>query len=360
MRFDELAILKRVQPHLTDNSLTWDAFDKLFSFLSMKEKDTVADILATNGISLENTEDDMARAFAAEFTVDNSAFGGNDPLAFSGAGMKKGGRMNELLARAAQAGDEDAKDRLFRDNERLVWDVARKYTYMRGNSLTEDDLFQAGAEGMMRAVERFNYDLGYKFTTYALWWIRQAIIREVENNSRTIRIPVHKQEQVRRVMRVYNSLFHQKAPTAQRISAVVKALEEMGHPLNEDLVLECIQLNDYVIGCVSLDMPVNEDGDSVLGDFIAADREENPEVLLEKMCLRSDLMDVLSTLMPREEQVIIKRFGLDGMGPRTLEMIGQEMGVTRERVRQIEMKALRKLRHPSRGRKLREYVDDAA
>ena len=359
MKFNEQAILNLVKSHTTGNALTWETFDRLFSFLSGEEKDAVADILAARGISLENADDDMARAFAAEFAVDGSAFGGNDPLAFSAGGMKGGSRMNELLARAARMGSEDAKEQLFRDNDALVWDVARKYTYMCGTCLSEEDLHQAGALGMMKAVERFNYDLGYKFSTYALWWIRQAIIREAENNCRTIRVPVHKQEQVRRVMRVYNNMFHQKAPTVQRISAVVKALEQAGYPQSENQVIECIQLNDYVIGCVSLDMPVGEDGDTVLGDFVAADRKDNPETLLEKMCLHSDLMDVLATLMPREAQIIIERYGLDGMGERTLEDIGKEFKVTRERIRQIEAKAMRKLRHPSRSRKLREYLEAA-
>ena len=359
MKFNEQAVMNLVKPHVTGNSLTWQAFDRIFSFLSGEEKDAVQTILAARGISL-GVQDDMAQAFAAEFAVDNSAFGGNDPLAFAYAGKKGAGRMNELLVRAAQAGNKSAKEQLFLDNDALVWNVARKYTYMCGTCLTEEDLHQAGREGMLKAIDRFNCDLGYKFSTYALWWIRQAVIREVENNGRTIRIPVHKQEQARRVMRVYNSMFHQKAPTAQRVNEVVKKLEEMGRPLNEDQVLECIQLNDYVMGCVSLDSPVGEDGDTVLGDFIAADRRDNPEILLEQMCLRSDLMDVLDMLMPREAKVLIRRYGLDGMGQRTLEEVGQEFSVTRERIRQIEAKAMRKLRHPSRSNKLRAYLDDAA
>lgn len=360
MKFNEQAILNLVQSHTTDNALTWETFDRLFSFLSGDEKDTVADILASRGISLEGMDDDMAQAFAAEFTVDNSAFGGNDPLVFSVAGKKGGSRMNELLARAAQAGNKDAMDQLLRDNDRLVWDVVRKYTGMCGTCLTKEDLYQAGVLGMMKAVERFNYDLGYKFSTYALWWIRQAILREVENNGRTIRVPVYKQEQVRKVMRVYNRMFHQKAPTVQRISAVVKALEELGYPQSEEQVIECIQLNDFVMGCVSLDMPVGEDGDSVLGDFVAADRKDNPETLLTKMCLKSDLMEVMGTLKSREVRVLIERYGMDGMGERTLEDIGKEMGVTRERIRQIEAKAIRKLQHSSRSRRLRDYLNDAA
>ena len=358
MKINENVILNMVAPHTADNTLTFDAFDNLFSMLSRDEQYKVTDVLAAHGIDLVDADDDMARAYATEFTVDGNVFGGNDPLIFAGAMKKNGGRMNELLAKAAQEGNRDALDQLFRDNDRLVWDVVRRYTGMYGNCLTEDDLFQAGACGMMKAVEMFKCDLGYKFSTYALWWIRQAVIREIENNGHTIRVPVHMQEKVRRVMRVYSDLYHRGVPTVQRIPAVMKALEEMGRPMTEDQVIECIQLREHVMGCTSLDMPVNEEGDTFLGDLIP-DEKENPEMMLDRIALRSDLMEVLQTLTPREQLILTERFGLDGIGRRTLDEIGAEMGVTRERIRQIEQKALRKLRHPSRSRKLKDWLEAA-
>ena len=358
MKINENVIMNMVAPHTADNTLTYDAFDNLFSMLSRDEQYKVRDVLAAHGIDLVDADDDMARAYITEFNVDGSVFGGNDPLAFSCA-MKNGGRMNELLARSAQAGNKDALDQLFRDNDKLVWDVVRRYTGMYGNCITEEDLFQAGADGMMTAVRRFNYDLGYKFSTYALWWIRQAVIREIENTGHTIRVPVHKQEQVRRVMKVYNDMYQRGVPTVERIPAVVKALAEAGRPMTEDQVIECIQLRDNVMGCTSLDMPIGEDSDSVLGDFIPADRKDDPENLLDQICMRSDLMDALHTLSFREKEIIMQRFGLDGMGPRTLEEIAKDYGVTRERIRQIEAKALRKLRHPSRSKKLKDWLEAA-
>ncbi len=359
MKLNENAILEMTATLTDGNTVPYDAFDKLFSFLSGDERDAVADVLAAHGINLVDADDDMARAYAAEFTVDGTVFGGNDPLVFAGAMKKNGGRMNELLAKAAQEGSREALDQLFRDNDRLVWDVVRRYTGKYGNCLTEDDLFQAGACGMMKAVEMFRYDLGYKFSTYALWWIRQAVIREIENYGYTIRIPVHKQEQVRQVMRIYNELYYKGVPAADRIPAVVKALAETGNPITEDQAIECVQLREHVMGCTSLDMPIGEDGDAILGDFIPAEREANPETLLEEICLKNDISDVLSTLLPREEKVIRMRFGLDDGCERTLEEVGKAFNVTRERIRQIEAKALRKLRHSSRSKMLKDWVEAA-
>ena len=357
MKMNENVILNLVSNCTAGNTLTYDAFDTLFSMLSRDEQYKVTDVLAAHGIELVDADDGMARAFAAEFTVDGAVFGGNDPLAFAGA-KKNGGRMNELLAKAAQEGSQEALDQLFRDNDRLVWDVVRRYNGMYGNCLTEEDLFQVGNLGMMKAVKMFRYDLGYKFSTYALWWIRQMVIREIENNGRTIRVPVHKQEQIRRVMKVYNDQYHRSLPSMQRILAVTKTLEEKGYPMTEDQVIECIQLREYVMGCTSLDMPVNEEGDTFLGDLIP-DEKENPEVLLDRIALKSDLMEALSTLTPREEKIIMERFGLDGMGARKLEEIAKDYGLTRERIRQIEQKALRKLRRPSCAKKLKDWLEAA-
>lgn len=359
MKNNENVILNMVAPYTADNTLTFDAFDKLFSMLSGDEQDMVTDVLAAHGIALVDADDDMTMAFATEFTVDGSVFGGNDPRVYTGVMKNGNGRMNELLAKSAQEGNSDALDQLFRDNKRLIWDIVRKYNGMYSGCLAEEDLFQAGADGMMTAVVRFNYHLGYKFTTYATNWIRQRIIREIENYGYTIRIPVHKQQQIRRVMKIYNELYYKGMCTVDRIPAVVKALTEMGHPMTEDQVIECVQLREHVMGCTSLDMPIQEDGDALLGDFIPADRKDNPENLLEQICLKDDINKTLKTLTPREEKVIRLRYGLDDGCARTLEEVGKAFNVTRERIRQIEAKALRKLRHPSRSRMLKDYLEAA-
>ena len=359
MKNNENVILNMVAQHTAGNTLTFDAFDKLFYMLSGDEQDMVTDVLAAHGIELVDTNDDMAMAFATEFTVDGSVFGGNDPRTYTGGMKKSDGRMNELLAKSAQEGNKDALAQLFHDNEGLIWDIVRGYTGMYGNRLTEEDLFQAGAIGMMKAVERFNYHLGYKFTTYATNWIRQAVVREIENYGYTIRVPVYKQHQVHRVMRIYNELYCKGMCTANRIPAVVKALAEAGCSMTENQVIECVQLREHVMGCTSLDMPIGEDGDSLLGDFIPADRKDNPEDLLEQICLKNDIAEALSTLTPREEKVIRLRYGLDDGHKRTLEGVGKIFNLSRERIRQIEQKALRKLCHPSRSRKLKDYLEAA-
>ena len=359
MKINEQLVLNRVAPYTVDNTLTFGRFEKLFSMLSADEKEDVADVLADNGIAMIPEDDDLAAAYASEFTADDSVFGGNDPADYAFTAKKGAPRMNELLAKASQEGNEAALERLYLDNTGLVMKWVHRYTKKYRCCLTEEDLFMEGVHGLLKAAERFNYDLGWKFTTYAEWWIRQAISRAIQNDGSVIRIPVHKQELITRVMRVYGKLYHHGVPASQLIPETVKELADKGYVMSESRVIECVQLHDFVQGCTSLDMPVGEDGDSFLGDYIAADRKDNPEVLLEKACLKSDIMEVLSTLTPREQLVITERFGLDGMGRRTLEEVGAEMGVTRERIRQIELKAMRKMRHPSRSRKLRDYLEAA-
>jgi len=367
MKINENIVLSMVAPHVVDNALTYDKFDELFAMLSRPEQYSVTDLLAAHNIELRDADDDPAQAFATEPNADaadqplfdNNLFGGNDPMVFTGTLKKGAPRMNEILAKAAQEGNDAAMERLYLDNTGLVMKWARKYTKMYGSCLTEEDLFMEGVHGLLKAVDRFNYDLGWKFSTYAEWWIRQAIFREIENNGTVIRIPVHKKEQIRRVMRIYNDLCQQGVSSAERIQAVVKALEDTAHPVSESQVLECIQLHVYVEGCTSLDMPMKDDSDAVLGDFIPTDMKDNPEILLEQACMKSDVMNVVHTLTAREQQVIMKRYGLDDLGRRTLEEVGKELGVTRERIRQIEATALRKLRHPSRSRLLKDYLEVA-
>ena len=243
------------------------------------------------------------------------------------------------LARAAQAGDEDARRRLSEANLRLVVSVAKRYA---GRGLPFLDLIQEGNLGLMKAAEKFEPDRGFKFSTYATWWIRQSITRAIADQGRTIRIPVHLVESINRVKKTAGELLRRtgREPTAEEIAAQLD--------MEPARVRELIQLAQDPI---SLETPVGEEEDAHLEDFIQADEAG-------RQLLRRELMNVLKSLTPREERVIALRFGLEDGRARTLEELGREFNVTRERVRQIEAKALRKLRHPSRAKRLRDYLDE--
>ena len=246
------------------------------------------------------------------------------------------------LARAAQAGDEDARRRLSEANLRLVVSVAKRYA---GRSLPFLDLIQEGNLGLMKAAEKFEPDRGFKFSTYATWWIRQAIA----DQGRTIRIPVHLVESINRVKKTAGELLRRtgREPTAEEIAAQLD--------MEPARVRELIQLAQDPI---SLETPVGEEEDAHLEDFIQDDEAGVPADEAGRQLLRRELMNVLKSLTPREERVIALRFGLEDGRARTLEELGREFNVTRERVRQIEAKALRKLRHPSRAKRLRDYLDE--
>ena len=250
------------------------------------------------------------------------------------------------LARAAQAGDEDARRRLSEANLRLVVSVAKRYA---GRGLPFLDLIQDGNLGLMKAAEKFEPDRGFKFSTYATWWIRQSITRAIADQGRTIRIPVHLVESINRVKKTAGELLRRtgREPTAEEIAAQLD--------MEPARVQELIQLAQDPI---SLETPVGEEEDAHLEDFIQDDEAGVPADEAGRQLLRRELMNVLKSLTPREERVIALRFGLEDGRARTLEELGREFNVTRERVRQIEAKALRKLRHPSRAKRLRDYLDE--
>lgn len=250
----------------------------------------------------------------------------------------------DLAIRIAN-GDVQAKQRLSEANLRLVVSIAKRYL---GRGMQFLDLIQEGNLGLIKAVDKFDYTKGFKFSTYATWWIRQAITRAIADQARTIRIPVHMVETINKVKKVQSQLLHQNGhePTPDEIA------DELDLPV--DKVREIMRVAQDP---VSLETPIGEEEDSHLGDFIPDDGAPAPADAASHTMLREQLSDVLSTLTPREEKVLRLRFGLEDGRSRTLEEVGKEFNVTRERIRQIEAKALRKLRHPSRSRKLKDYLD---
>ena len=297
------------------------------------EEDTggnLEDILKDNTIAKELTINDPVRMYLKEI-------GKISLLSLD--------EETELSKRIAE-GDETAKNRLAESNLRLVVSIAKRYV---GRGMLFLDLIQEGNKGLMKAVEKFDAEKGYKFSTYATWWIRQAITRAIADQARTIRVPVHMVETINKLSRYQRQLTLElnREPTDEELA------KKMG--MSPDKVREVIKIAQDP---VSLETPIGEEEDSHLGDFVPDESNMSPEDFTIHEMLKEEIGDVLLTLTEREEQVLRLRFGLDDGSPKTLEEVGQMFGVTRERIRQIEAKALRKLRHPSRSRKLKDFLNE--
>lgn len=318
-----------------------DQIEKIYEALENAGVDVVGDIEAEMQ-DIQLTEEDFDISIPEGINID-------DPVRMY---LKEIGKVPLLsadeeieLAQRMGEGDEEAKRRLAEANLRLVVSIAKRYV---GRGMLFLDLIQEGNLGLIKAVEKFDYKKGFKFSTYATWWIRQAITRAIADQARTIRIPVHMVETINKLIRVSRQLLQElgRDPLPEEIA------KEMNMPVEK--VREIMKISQEP---VSLETPIGEEEDSHLGDFIPDDDAPAPSEAAAFTLLKEQLIDVLDTLTPREEKVLRLRFGLDDGRARTLEEVGKEFQVTRERIRQIEAKALRKLRHPSRSKKLKDYLE---
>lgn len=341
---------QEISDFFADMQLDSDKFEKILDFLEANNIDVlrITDDDADDDILLEVDDDDEIEVEKIDLSVPDGV-SIEDPVRMY---LKEIGKVPLLsaeeeieLAKRMELGDQEAKKRLAEANLRLVVSIAKRYV---GRGMLFLDLIQEGNLGLIKAVEKFDYRKGYKFSTYATWWIRQAITRAIADQARTIRIPVHMVETINKLIRVSRQLLQElgREPTPEEIA------EEMKMPVER--VREILKISQEP---VSLETPIGEEEDSHLGDFIQDDNVPVPADAAAFTLLKEQLIEVLGTLTEREQKVLRLRFGLDDGRARTLEEVGKEFNVTRERIRQIEAKALRKLRHPSRSRKLKDYLD---
>ncbi len=342
---------QEINDFFSDMTLEEDQFDRILETLEQNNVDVLRitddDDVDDEEILLSAEEEDLDMENLDLSIPDSISI--EDPVRMY---LKEIGKVPLLsaeeeieLAKRMELGDQDAKKRLAEANLRLVVSIAKRYV---GRGMLFLDLIQEGNLGLIKAVEKFDYRKGYKFSTYATWWIRQAITRAIADQARTIRIPVHMVETINKLIRVSRQLLQElgREPSPEEIA------EEMNMPV--DKVREIMKISQEP---VSLETPIGEEEDSHLGDFLPDDNVPVPADAAAFTLLKEQLVEVLGTLTEREQKVLRLRFGLDDGRARTLEEVGKEFNVTRERIRQIEAKALRKLRHPSRSRKLKDYLD---
>ena len=341
---------QEISDFFSDMQLDAEQFEKILDFLEANNIDVlrITDDDVDDEMLLDVDDEDEIEVEKIDLSVPDGV-SIEDPVRMY---LKEIGKVPLLsaeeeieLAKRMELGDQEAKKRLAEANLRLVVSIAKRYV---GRGMLFLDLIQEGNLGLIKAVEKFDYRKGYKFSTYATWWIRQAITRAIADQARTIRIPVHMVETINKLIRVSRQLLQElgREPTPEEIAA------EMNMPVER--VREILKISQEP---VSLETPIGEEEDSHLGDFIQDDNVPVPADAAAFTLLKEKLEEVLGTLTEREQKVLTLRFGLEDGRARTLEEVGKEFNVTRERIRQIEAKALRKLRHPSRSRKLKDYLE---
>ncbi|ONI45821.1 RNA polymerase sigma factor RpoD [Candidatus Epulonipiscioides gigas] len=350
IRLDQLLVLAKDKNGVLEQKDITDAFldleleptkiEQVYEFLEAQSIDIIGELSNVEG---ENPNEDII-----DFTLPEGV-SIDDPVRMY---LKEIGKVPLLsaddeikLAKRMESGDEEARKRLAEANLRLVVSIAKRYV---GRGMLFLDLIQEGNLGLIKAVEKFDYTKGYKFSTYATWWIRQAITRAIADQARTIRIPVHMVETINKLMRIQRQLLQELGRDPQP-EEIAKEME-----LSVNKVREIMKISQEP---VALETPIGEEEDTNLGDFLADEDAPAPAEAAAFTLLKEQLIEVLDTLTDREQKVLKLRFGLDDGRARTLEEVGREFNVTRERIRQIEAKALRKLRHPSRSKKLRDYLE---
>ena len=355
-KFDEILASGKEQGFVTqDDILVYfpnaedevNDLDYLYELLFKADIDVFESVLSGQDAEMMEITSELEKELEAVTKMEEIEV--NDPVRMY---LKEIGRIPLLrrdeeisLAQAVERGDQKAKDRLTKSNLRLVVSIAKKYM---GRGMSFLDLIQEGNKGLIRAVEKYDWTKGFKFSTYATWWIRQAITRAIADQARTIRIPVHMVETINKLLRAQRKLMQDygREPTDEEVAAFLE--------IEPDKVREILKIAQKT---TSLETPIGDDEDSLLGDFIPDERQATPYEATSKQLMHENLEEALESLTERESKVLRMRFGLDGNKPLTLEEVGRVFGVTRERIRQIESKALRKLRHPSRKRKLQDYLD---
>ncbi len=370
---NEQIIVRMAQPYVKNGSITYEEFDHIYEMLSLKEKYAVVEILYNNSIDLIDADDQVCgEKFVLD--VDDDVYDGSEDEAiddnfevlydvglFRDTGFKERKpetvvvnkvikQSNEILCVMIQQGNLQAKQDLCVKNKKLVDKYVLVYEKRYRHRIDFDDLEQVGFIGLIKAAKKFDISMGNSFSTYAVWWIKQAITREIMDHGFVIRIPVHMMERISKVATIEN-----RFSELNRDERIAKVKDETGYP--EKWVRECMNLKEYVLTYSSLNVPIGEDETTELGEVIPDDGVIPIDEMIENRELRRILDEILDTLTPREKEIIRLRFGLEDNQPRTLEEVGKIFNVTRERIRQIESKALRKLRHPSRSRKVKSFID---